>query len=67
MFRVPGVAVQIKNDADCITTLLCYERRRISGSTCLVRVMALLFDGDFTSSRQKTLRRYREKYPSAFV
>ena len=61
------MAIQAENNANCVVMLLCCEkRRRVSGSTRLVRVMALLLDGDFTSSRQKNSR-YREKYVSAFV
>ena len=52
MFWIPSVAIQAKNNADGIITLLCCEKKRcVSGCTCFVHVMVLLHDGDFTSSK----------------
>ena len=48
-----GIAILAKNNTDCVVTLCCEKRRHVSGTTCLVCVMALLLDGDFTSHRQK--------------
>ena len=65
MFRVPGVAIQAKNNTDRVITLLCCEKSKthLRYSTCLVHVMVLLLYGDFASSRQKKLHNnYREKY-----
>ena len=49
VFRVPGVATQVKKNTDRIVTLLCCgKKRRVSGSTHLVCATVLLLVGDFT-------------------
>ena len=54
MFQILGVAIQAKNNADHIITLLCCEKEDASQIVRVpyVLIMVLLvFDGDFTSSK----------------
>ena len=43
MFQILGVAIQAKNDADCVVMLLCCEKTHDIEKSTLVRLCSLLF------------------------